>query len=256
VSRIVRGSLPKSSPRWRPDAIVGQGTISARALWQETRTVPVVIVQVTDPVGQGFVASLAHPGGNVTGFAMYEPEIATKWLEILKEVAPGIRRVAAMFNAETVPGRGTFFIRAIEAASASLSVQPFAIQVRNASEIESAFAAFSREPNTGLLVLPDATAYVHRKLIVTSAARYQVPAIYPQRFMVTIGGLICYGVDTVEQFRQTASYVDRVLRGAKPSELPVQAPTKFELIINLKATKALGLSVPPSLLAQADEVIE
>jgi len=239
-----------------PDLIVGQGTISARALQKATKTIPIVFVQVTNPVGAGFVTSLAHPGENITGFSMYEPDMGAKWLEILKETAPDVARVAVMFNPDTAPGRGTFFMRSIEAASASLSIKPFAIPVHNAAEIEAAVDAAAREPNGGLLVPPDATTYVHRELIVRVAARDRMPAIYSQRFFVTIGGLICYGIDTVELFRQTASYVDRILRGEKPADLPVQAPTKFQLVVNLKTAKALGLTVAPTLLVRADEVIE
>jgi putative tryptophan/tyrosine transport system substrate-binding protein len=238
------------------NVIVGQGTISARALQKATTTIPVVFVQVTNPVGAGFVTSLAHPGGNITGFAMYEPEMATKWLELLKEIRPGVERVAVMFNPETAPGRGTWFEQAIEAAAPSLSLQPLAILVHDAAEIERAIDAVAREPNPALLVPPDATTYVNRDLILRLTAEHRIPAIYSQSFFITSGGLICYGVDTVELFRQTASYVDRILRGAKPGDLPVQAPTKFELVINLKTAKAIGLAISPSLLATADEVIE
>jgi putative tryptophan/tyrosine transport system substrate-binding protein len=238
------------------DVIVGQGIISARALQRATNTIPVVFVQVTNPVGAGFVTSLAHPTGNITGFSMYEPDMGTKWLEILKEVAPSVTRVAVLFNPETAPGRGIFFERAIEAASPSLALKPLAVPVHDAAEIERAIDAVAQESNSGLVLPPDATTYVHRELVVRLAAEHRLPAIFSQRFFTTVGGLVCYGVDTAELFRQTASYVDRILRGAKPSDLPVQAPTKFELIINVKAAKALGLTVPPTLLASADEVIE
>jgi putative tryptophan/tyrosine transport system substrate-binding protein len=238
-----------------PDVIVGQGTISARALQQATNIIPVVFVQVTNPVAAGFVTSLAHPSGNITGFAMYEPEMGTKWLEILKEVAPNIARVAIMFNPETAPGRGGFFEPVIEAASQSLSLTPFTIEVHDAAAIEQAMDSLAQESNYGLLVPPDATTYAYRDLIVRLAAEQRIPAIYSQRIFATIGGLISYG-DTVELFHQTASYVDRILRGTKPSDLPVQAPTKFEFIINLKTAKALRLTVPPSLLASANEVLE
>jgi putative tryptophan/tyrosine transport system substrate-binding protein len=238
------------------DVIVGQGTISARALQGATNTIPVVFVQVTNPVGAGFVTSLAHPTGNITGFSMYEPDMGTKWLEILKEIAPSVTRVAVMFNPETAPGRGVFFERAIEAASPSLALKSFAVPVHDAAEIERAIAGIAQEQNGGLLLPPDATTNFHSELVVRLTAAHRLPAIFTQRFFVTAGGLVSYGVDTTELFRQTASYVDRILRGAKPSDLPVQAPTKFELIINAKAAKALGLTVAPTLLARADEVIE
>jgi putative tryptophan/tyrosine transport system substrate-binding protein len=239
-----------------PDVIVGQGTISARALQQATNAIPVVFVQVTDPVGAGFVTSLAHPGANITGFEMYQPAMGAKWLEILKEIAPRVTRVAVMFNPESAPGRGIQFMRAIETASLSLSVKPAAFQIHNTAEIERAFDEVAREPNGGLLVPPDAATMVNSELIVRLAAQHQVPAIYTQPLFVTIGGLISYGVDTLELFRKTASYVDRILRGTKPSELPVEAPTKFELVINLKTAKALGLTVPQTLLVAADNVID
>jgi putative ABC transport system substrate-binding protein len=238
------------------DVIVGQGTISVRALSRATDTIPVVFLQVTNPVGAGFVTSLAHPTGNITGFSMYEPDMATKWLGILKEIAPDVTRVGIIYNPETAPGRGVFFQGAIEAVSPSLALKPFAVPVHDAGEIERAIAAVAQQPNGGLLVPPDATTYVHAELVARLTAEHRLPAIFSQRFFTTAGGLACYGVDTVELFRQTAVYVDRILRGAKPSDLPVQAPTKFELIINVKAAKAIGLTVPPTLLASADEVIE
>jgi putative tryptophan/tyrosine transport system substrate-binding protein len=238
------------------DAIVGQGTPAARALQQVTTTIPVVFVQVTNPVDAGFVRSLAHPGGNITGFAMYEPEMATKWLEILKEIAPSTVRVELIFNPETAPGRGTWFQRAIEAASPSFSLKLLAIPVHNAAEIQHAFDTIAQEPNTTLLVPPDTTTLVHRDLFVRLTAEHRIPAIYSQSSFVHSGGLISYGVDTIELFRQTASYVDRILRGEKPSDLPVQEPTKFELVINMKTAKTLGLTIPQDLQATADEVIE
>jgi putative ABC transport system substrate-binding protein len=239
-----------------PDVIVGHGTISARALQQATDTIPVVFVQVTNPVGAGFIASLANPGGNITGFSMYEPDMGTKWLGILKEMVPSITRVAVMINPDTAPGRGVFFGRAIETVSPSLSLNSFTVAVHDAAEIERAIDTIAQDSMTGLLVPPDATTYVHSDLIVRSTVERKVPAIYSQRSFVTAGGLVSYGVDTVDLFRQAAAYVDRILRGAKPSDLPVQAPTKFELVINVKAAKALGITVPLSLLARADEVIE
>jgi putative ABC transport system substrate-binding protein len=238
------------------DAIVGQGTISARALQRATQTIPVVFVQVTNPVAAGFITSLAHPAGNITGFSMYEPDIGTKWVQILKEIAPGVARVAVLFNPETAPGRGVYFERAIEAASPALALKPFAVPVHDAAEIERAIDAIAQEPNAGLVVPPDATTYVHKELVVRLTEERRIPAIFSQRFFAAAGGLVCYGVDTAELFRQAAAYVDRILRGAKPSDLPVQAPTKFELIINIKTAKTLGLTVPPTLLASADEVIE
>ncbi len=240
----------------KPDVIVAHTTPAAAVLKQATATVPVVFVQVTNPVGAGFVKSLAHPEANITGFSMYEPDMATKWLQVLKEIAPSTVRVVVMFNPETAPGHGTWFQRAIEAVSPSLSLKSLTIPVHDATEVESAFDTIKQEPNTALLVPPDTTTYAHRELIVRLAAEHQIPAIYSQSSSVTIGGLISYGVDTIELFRQTASYVDRILRGEKPGDLPVQAPTEFELIVNLKTAKALGLTIPAPLLATADEVIE
>jgi putative tryptophan/tyrosine transport system substrate-binding protein len=239
-----------------PDVIVAQSTPSTRALQGETSTIPIVFVQVTDPIGAGFVTSLARPGGNITGFAMYEPAMGTKWLELLKEIAPGVSRVAISFNPETAPGRGAFFSDAIEAGAPSFGMASTTLPVGGAADIERSIEAFSRDPNGGLFVMPDVTTQLHRQLIVGQAALHRVPAIYSQRFFITSGGLICYGVDTAEQFRQAASYVDRILRGAKPNELPIQAPTKYEMVVNLKTAKALNLTIPQSILLRADEVIE
>jgi putative ABC transport system substrate-binding protein len=215
-----------------------------------------VFVQVTDPVRAGFVASMAHPGRNITGFSMYEPDMGAKWGEMLKEIAPSVARVALLFNPETAPGRGSFFVRSIKTAASSLGVEPAVAAVHDGTEIERAIYAFASGSNGGLIVMPDVTTQLHRELIVSLAARHRLPAIYSQRFFVISGGLISYGPDTIDQFRKAAVYVDRILRGTKPKELPVQAPTKFELVINLKTAKALGLQVPDKLLALADEVIE
>jgi putative tryptophan/tyrosine transport system substrate-binding protein len=238
-----------------PDAIVCQGTPSVRALREETATIPIVFVQVTDPVSAGFVTSLAHPGGNVTGFAMYEPNMGTKWLGILKEIAPAIKRVAIIFNPDTAPGRGSFFIDTIEAGAPKFGVQSVATPIHDAAAIERSIDRLAREPNGSLFVMPDITTEVHREFIVSLAARYRMPAIYSQRFFVESGGLISYGIDTIDLFRQGATYVDRILRGEKPS-LPVQGPIKFEMAINRKTAKALGIEIPPTLLALADELIE
>jgi putative tryptophan/tyrosine transport system substrate-binding protein len=239
-----------------PDVIVVQSTPGVRVLQQETSTIPIVFVQVTDPVRAGFVASMARPGGNMTGLSMYEPAMGAKWIELLKEIAPSIKRVALLFNPETAPGGGSFFLRSIEAAAKSLAVEPVPISVHDAAGIEHGIDAFANGSSGGLFVMPDLTTQFHHKLIVALANRHRIPAIYSQLTFVTSGGLIAYGIDTVPQFRQAAEYVDRILRGAKPGELPVQGPVKFELAINLKTAKTLGLNVPPTLLARAEEVIE
>jgi len=249
-------NLAKELVQLAPDLIVAQSTPSTRALQGETSSIPIVFVQVTDPVGAGFVKSLARPGGNITGFAMYEPAMGTKWLELLQEIAPGVRRVGLLFNPETAPARGGFFSHAIEAAAPSFGVVSTNLPVDGAGDIKRSIEAFARDPNGGLFVMPDVTTQLHRELIAGLTAQYRIPAIYSQRFFITSGGLICYGVDTVEQFRQAASYVDRILRGAKPNELPIQAPTKYEMVVNLKTAKALNLTIPQSILLQADEVIE
>jgi putative tryptophan/tyrosine transport system substrate-binding protein len=239
-----------------PDVVVGQMTPSARALQQETSTIPIVFVQVTDPVRAGFVASMARPGGNITGLSMYEPDMGAKWLELLKEIAPAVARVALLFNPETAPGRGSFFLRSIQASASALGTEPVAMPVHDAAGIERAIAEFARGSNGGLFVMPDATMQFHREQITALAHRYRLPAVYSQRTFVSSGGLISYGIDTIHQFRQAAEYVDRILRGAKPGQLPVQAPVKFELAINLKTAKALGLTVPNTLLVAADDIIE
>jgi len=248
--------LAKELVQLAPDVILGQSTPSTRALKGATSSIPIVFVQVTDPVGAGFVKSLARPGSNITGFAMYEPAMGTKWLELLREIAPGVRRVGLLFNPETAPGRGVFFSDAIETAAPSFGVVSTALPVGGAAEIKISIQTFARDPNVGLFVMPDVTTQLHRELIVELAALHRIAAIYSQRFFITSGGLICYGVDTVEQFRQAASYVDRILRGAKPNELPIQAPTKYEMVVNLKTAKALNLIIPHSILLRADEVIE
>jgi putative ABC transport system substrate-binding protein len=215
-----------------------------------------VFTVVSDPVGERFVESLAHPGGNVTGFTNVEFSLTGKWLELLKEIAPGIKRVAFIFDPKLAPGGGSYYTRLIEASAATSAVVPTVAPVHDAVEIERAIGEFVREQNDGLVVLPDATTLGHRELIVALAARHRVPAIYAFRDIVVDGGLISYGIDVVEQYRQAAGYVDRILKGAKPAELPVQLPAKFEMTINLKTAKTLGLDVPLLLQQRADEVIE
>ena len=236
-----------------PDVILATGQEATGALQQATRTVPIVFVLVPDPVGAGFVDSLARPGGNVIGFTPFEFGISAKWLELLKEIAPGVKRVAVLRDA-AVPEVGQFAI--IQATAPSLGVDVSPISARDASEIERVITTFARSSNGGLIVPGSALAAVHRVQIATLAAQNNLPAISVNRFFVTAGGLITYGPDFLDQYRRTASYIDRILKGAKPADLPVQVPTKYELLINLKTAKALGLEVPPSLLARADEVIE
>jgi putative ABC transport system substrate-binding protein len=222
-------------------------------LLQATRTVPIVFVQVADPIGAGFVESLAQPGGNATGFATYEYGISGKWLELLKEIAPGVKRAAVIRTLATAAGPGQF--GAIQAAASSLGMEVSPIDVRDAGEIERAITRFARSSNDGLIVT-GGPAFNHRELIIRLATRHRLPAVYPDYIFVTEGGLMSYGPDRLDQFRRAAAYVDRILKGEKPADLPVQAPTKYELVINLKTARTLGLDVPPTLLARADEVIE
>jgi putative tryptophan/tyrosine transport system substrate-binding protein len=240
----------------RPDILVGNSTPATAALLHETRTIPIVFVGVSDPLGSGFVASIARPGGNATGFTNFEPSLIGKWLEMLKEVAPGIVRAAVIFNPKTAPGEGSFFMGPFEPIARSLAVEPIAARVNDAAEIESAVAAIGREPGGSLIVMPDAFTTVHRQLIILLAARHVLPAIYPYRYQAVDGGLLSYGVDTVDLLRRAAPYVDRILKGEKPADLPVQAPIKFELIVNMRTARALGLNIPESFLVRADEVIE
>jgi ABC-type uncharacterized transport system substrate-binding protein len=236
-----------------PDTILANGTPSVAPLLQATRTVPIVFVNVIDPIGAGFVDSLAHPGGNATGFSAFEYGMGAKWLELLKEIAPGVTRAAVLRDAAS-SGMGQ--LGAIQSVAPSFGVELTAVNVRDPSEIERAVAAFARSTNGGLIVTGSGLATVHRELITTLAARHKLPAVYAFRYMVAAGGLISYGADSIDPYRRAATYVDRILRGEKPSDLPVQAPTKFELVINLKTAKTLGITIPPSLLARADEVIE
>jgi ABC-type uncharacterized transport system substrate-binding protein len=238
-----------------PDVLVAAtGTITVAALLQATRTVPIVFVVVIDPVGAGFVASLARPGGNATGFTTFEYGMSGKWLELLKEIAPGTTRVAVLRDPAIASGIGQF--GAIQAVAPSLKVELSPVDVRDAGEIESAVTAFAHSANGGLIVTPSALTTRYRDLIVALAARHKLPAVYANRYFVTGGGLTFYGPDFIDQYRRAAGYVDRILKGEKPADMPVQAPTKYELVINLKIAKALGLEVPPTLLARADEVIE
>jgi putative tryptophan/tyrosine transport system substrate-binding protein len=236
-----------------PEVILANGSAAVAPLLQATRAVPIVFVVVPDPVGAGFVESLARPGGNATGFTPFEYGIGVKWLELLKQIAPRVTRAAVLRDASLTSGTGQF--AAIQAVAPSLGTEASPIGVSDAGEIERAVTAFARS-NGGLIVTGSALTAMHRDLIVTLAARHKLPAVYNGRFFVTGGGLISYGADLIDQYRRAAGYVDRILKGEKPADLPVQAPTKYELVINLKTTKALGLDVPDSVLARADEVIE
>ena len=236
------------------DVIVSSGSFSTGPLLQATHTVPVVFAIVPDPVGSGFVDSLSQPGGNATGFMQFEYGLSGKWLELLKEIAPSLTRAIVLWDPAITAGIGQFAIIQSVATSAGVDVRP--VNLRDAGEIERAITAFARAPNGGLIVTASALAQVNRKLIITLAARYKLPAVYYERVFITDGGLISYGANFVDQYRRAAGYVDRILKGEKPADLPVQAPTKYELVINLKTAKALGLTVPPTVLARADEIIE
>jgi putative ABC transport system substrate-binding protein len=237
-----------------PDVILANGNTAVAPLQHATRTLPIVFVTVSDPVSGGFVESLARPGGNTTGFASMEYGMSGKWLELLKQIAPGMTRAAVLRDPSIPSGSGQ--LGAIQAVGPFLGVEVSPIDVRAAGEIERAVTDFARSSNGGLIVPASTSAIVHRKLIITLAARHGLPAVYSYRFFVADGGLISYGYDSIDSYRRAAGYVDRILRGEKPADLPVQAPTKYKLVINLKTARALGLEVPPTLLARADEVIE
>ena len=237
-----------------PDVILAHGASTMRPLLQVTRSVPIVFPVAGDPVAAGFVDSLARPGGNATGFMTFEYNLSGKWLELLKEIAPGVTRAAVLRDPTVITGASQF--AAIQAVAPSLRVEVNPINLRDAGEIEHAVTAFARSSNGGLIVTTGGLAQLHRDLIITLAARHKLPAVYYERSFVSGGGLLSYGADYIDQYRQAAAYVDRILKGEKPGDLPVQAPTKYETVINLKTAKALGLAVPPSLLARADEVIE
>ena len=237
-----------------PDVLLAVGGTTVGALQQATRAIPIVFVQVTDPVNRGLVASLARPGGNTTGFTQYEFSLAGKWLELLKQIAPNVKRAAVIRDPVQFSGVGQ--LAAIQTAAQSLGVEVSPVDARDTAEIERAISLIARGSNSGLIVTSSGSADGHRKLIIALAAQYKLPAVYPYGFYAADGGLISYGPNVLDQFRLGAGYVDRILKGEKPADLPVQAPTKLELIINLKTAKALGLTVPPSLLARADEVIE
>ena len=240
----------------RPDVILSRSTAATAALLYETRTKPVVFLLISDPVGEGFVVSMARPGGHATGFTDAPASVAGKWLDLLKEMAPRINRVAVMYGTGTAPGDGLYYLRPIQAEAHSRHLKTIGIRVKNPGEIEQDIRETAREPDGALIVTPDLTTTLYRSAIINTALRYRVPAMFPFRYVAAEGGLISYGVDIADQYRHAADYVERILKGAKPRELPVQEPTRFELAINLKTAKALGLTVPPSLLARADEVIQ
>ena len=248
--------LAKELVELKPDCVLGQSTPVTAALVHATRTIPIVFVAVSDPIGSGFVASMARPAGNVTGFTVLRASIAGKYLEMLKEMAPQLARVAIMYNPNSVPDEGKFFSRPFIASATKLKVRPITAEVHDPSEIENAIMKLGRESGSGLILVPDNFMSVHRDLIISLTAQFRIPAIYPYRYFAEAGGLVSYGVHAIDQFRRASEYVSRILRGAKPADLPVQAPTKFELVINLRTAKALGLVTPKILLAGADAVIE
>jgi len=247
--------LAKELVALQPDVILAHSTPVTAALQRESHTIPIVFAGVADPIGSGFVASLPRPGGNLTGVMLYEASVTSKWLAMLKEIAPNLVRAAFVANPKTATFYD-YYLQAAEAAAPSVGLEPVPTLVENAIDIERAIGSFASAPNGGLVLIPDVAATVHRDLIIALAARHRLPAVYFSRIFVAAGGLMSYGNDFVDAFRQAASYVDRILRGDKPADLPVQAATKFETIVNLKTAKAIGLTVPPGLLVAADEVIE
>jgi putative tryptophan/tyrosine transport system substrate-binding protein len=254
AGRVERSQvLAKELVALQPDVILVQGTANTAAVQRESRSIPVVFVTVSDPIGSGFVANLARPGGNLTGFLMYEASITGKWLAMLKEIAPHLARVALLVSPLTARD---YFLQAATTAAPSLAIEVVPSRIEDAADIERVIEYFSRVPNGGLLLPPDNTTVAHRDLIVALAARHRLPAVYSLRVFVSAGGLMSYAIDQIDMFQNAASYVDRILRGAQPTDLPVQAPTKYETALNLKTAQALGLTVPPALLVAADVVIE
>jgi putative ABC transport system substrate-binding protein len=247
--------LAKELVALRPDLLLSQSTPATTALLQETRTIPVIFGIVADPIGSGFVASFPRPGGNATGFAVAEPTQAGRWMGLLKEIAPLVTRVAVLFNPEMATF-ADFWLKPFKAAALSFGVEVILAPVHNTSELESIIAAQASEPNSGLFVIPDAFMITYRVEVTSLAARYSLPAVYGQRFFAEVGGLLSYGEDWADNFRRAATYADRILKGEKPSDLPVQAPSKFQLVINVRTAKALGLTIPGTLLVAADELIE
>ena len=239
----------------KPDVILAASTPALAAVYQQTRSVPIVFVNVADPIGQGFVSSLAHPDANVTGFTSLEFSMAGKWIETLKQISPSLTQAALMFNPETAPYFPSF-LGPIETAASSFAVKTIITPVHDAADVERTISTFAHELNGGIVVVPSAFTTIHRQLIIEQVARYRLPAVYGFSYYAFSGGLISYGINVRDMYIRAASYIDRILKGAKPAELPIQAPTKFELVINLKTAKALGLDIPPTLLARADEVIE
>ena len=240
----------------KPDVILAYTTAVTAALKKETDTIPIVFVVVSDPVGDGFVANMARPGGNITGFSNVEASLGGKWLELINDIAPRSSRIAVVFGATTAADGGSYYLRMIGKAATSVGVEIIATPVHDADEIERAIERFARDPNGALVVTPDLTTTLHRATILAAAARYRLPAVYSIRSVTAEGGLVSYSIDSPDMFRRAAGYVDRILRGTAPRDLPVQAPIKFELAVNLKTAKVLGLTVPPALIARADEVIE
>jgi putative ABC transport system substrate-binding protein len=238
----------------KPEVLVAHSTPVVKALLQLASTTPMVFVLVADPIGSGFVTSLAHPGGNLTGFMNVDAPMAGKWLALIKEIAPKVSRIALVYNPRTSPYQS--YLKTFDEAARTLAVQAIPTPVLDAAEVERSITALGQQPDSGLFVVPDVFVQVHRKLIIRLAEKYRLPAIYPYRFFPESGGLMSYGIDTVIIFRQAASYVDRILKGTPPTDLPVQAPTNFKLVVNLKAAKAIGLSIPESFLVRVDEVIE
>jgi putative tryptophan/tyrosine transport system substrate-binding protein len=249
-------ALAKELVELKPDCIVGHSTPVVTALMHATRTIPIVFVSVSDPIGSGFVASTARPGGNITGFTILNASIAGKYVSMLKDMVPQLARVALMYNPDSVPDSGTFFSGAFMEAAAQYKVQPIIAEVHDPAEIENTITKLGGETGSGIALVPDNFTTVHRELIISLTAQFRIPAIYPYRYFAEAGGLLSYGVDAVDLFRRASEYVSRILRGADPADLPVQAPTKFELVINLGTAKALGLVIPRVLLVGADEVIE
>jgi putative ABC transport system substrate-binding protein len=248
--------LAKELVELRPDVIVARSSPVVATLIGQTRDIPILFVSVSDPVGEGFVASFPRPGGNVTGFTNFESSMTGKWVELLTGIAPRITRIGFLFNPQASAGGGSYFLRSVDMAASTLKIKALMAIVHDDEDIEAAFVGLASQPDTGVVLLPDIFTAAHHQIVIASAARHHVPTVYTYRFMVERGGLISYGVDIDDLFERAATYIDRILQGRKPPDLPVKAPTKFELIINQKTAKALGLAVPHTLLARANEVIE